>query len=85
MMLKQYVLDQYVQLMYTVHLSVRPFRKAEPRKKNVYDGEAAQEYERTLPKKDNTSALQRNDIKRKIVMHLHFSDITAVQFCVLSI
>ena len=45
---------------------------------NVYNGKAAHEYELALP--ENKSITKKWPTNRKIILHLHFSDITAVQF-----
>ena len=46
-------------LMYTLYLSMTSFKKAEPKRINVYYGQAAQEYKLTLPNKDRIGALQK--------------------------
>ena len=50
---------------------------------DVYEGNAAQEYELTLPYKKNIA--KKALTKGKLMLYLQFSNFTAVQFCVLSI
>ena len=46
---------------------------------NVYAGKAAQEYELTLPTKIQDKNIAKKGLtKGKIMLHFHFSDITAV-------
>ena len=75
-----------IHLMYGLHLRVTSFKKAEVRnnKINVYDGKTAREYELSLPKKRQDKSIAKKWLtKGKIMLHLHYSNSTVVQFCIL--
>ena len=69
--------------MYALHLSMTSFKKAEPRNNKCVLWKGSTKIRLDTPEQRQDKSIAKKWLtKGMFMLHLHFSDVTAVQFCI---